>query len=210
MDSDDVRRAWADRDGEYSPAYYAHYGADETSESIRDLLETYAARDASVLELGCSSGRHLAHLLEHGYENLSGIELNAEAFDVMAEHYPELWDAGTFYADAIENVVGDFADGEFDAVYSVETLQHVHPDAEWVFAEVARVTRDLLVTVETESEAAEAAERIENEDDPDVNYVRDDVPLFYRDWGEVFTDLGFEQVARREGKRETIRAFRAR
>lgn len=213
-----MRRTWADRSGEYSPEYYAYYGADETSESVRDILQTYAGGDASVLELGCSSGRHLAHLLEHGFDDLAGVELNADAFDVMAEHYPDLHREGTFYPDAIEDAVAQMDDDAFDAVFSVETLQHIHPDAEWVFAEVARITRDLLVTVETEEEVgddgwdrAEGDPRdSEGSDDPDVNFVREAVPLYYRDWQSVFSPLGFEQVDRRESKRETIRTFRAR
>ncbi|WP_135362931.1 class I SAM-dependent methyltransferase [Halosimplex halophilum] len=209
MDSHDVRRQWADRSGEYSPAYYAHYGPDETSESVREILRDRVGRDAAVLELGCSSGRHLSHLFDDGFTDLSGVELNDEAFDVMADHYPDLWETGTFHADAIEDVVGDFDDGAFDAVYSVETLQHVHPDAEWVFAEIARVTGDLLVTAEIEDDA-EDAERVERDEDPDVNFVRDEFPLYYRDWGEIFGGLGLEQVDRRDVNRDTVRAFRAR
>ncbi|WP_290811953.1 bifunctional 2-polyprenyl-6-hydroxyphenol methylase/3-demethylubiquinol 3-O-methyltransferase UbiG [Halovivax sp.] len=154
MDSNEVRREWAERSGEYSPAYYAYYGADDRSESVRAILERFVDREATVLELGCSSGRHLSHLSEHGFENLAGIELNGDAFEVMAETYPELAARGTFYHDAIEAVVDDFEDGQFDAVYSVETLQHVHPDAEWVFAELGRITDDLLITVENEGEDA--------------------------------------------------------
>ncbi|ELZ24859.1 Methyltransferase type 11 [Halosimplex carlsbadense 2-9-1] len=209
MDSHDVRREWAERSGEYSPAYYAHYGPDETSESVRAILDSRVGRDASVLELGCSSGRHLAHLFEGGFADLHGVELNPDAFDVMADQYPDLWESGTFYADAIEDVVGDFDDDAFDAVYSVETLQHVHPDAEWVFDEIARITGDALVTAEIEDAAADA-ERVERDDDPDVNFVRDEFPLYYRDWGEIFGDLGFEQVEHRTVKRDTVRAFRAR
>ena len=209
MDSHDVRRQWADRSGEYSPAYYAHYGPDETSESVRDVLRQHLAPDASVLELGCSSGRHLAHLFEGGFTDLSGVELNADAFDVMAEQYPDLREAGTFHAAAIEDVIGDFDDDAFDAVYSVETLQHIHPDTEWVFEEIARITGEVLVTAEIEAAAADA-DREEREEAPDVNYVRDEFPLYYRDWGEIFGGLGFEQVERRDVKRDAVRAFRAR
>jgi SAM-dependent methyltransferase len=209
VNSHDVRRQWADRSGEYSPAYYAHYGPDETSESVREILRDRVGRDAAVLELGCSSGRHLSHLFDDGFTDLSGVELNDEAFDVMADHYPDLWEAGAFYTDAIEDVVGDFDDDGFDAVYSVETLQHVHPDAEWVFEEVARVAGDLLVTAEIEDDAADA-ERVERDGDPDVNFVRDEFPLYYRDWKSVFSEVGFEQVEYREVKRDVVRAFRTR
>jgi SAM-dependent methyltransferase len=202
VDSHDVRREWADRSGAYSPAYYAHYGPDETSEAIRELLARTVGREASVLELGCSSGRHLEHLRADGFSDLHGVELNAEAFDVMAEHYPDLRSEGTFSRAAIEDVVGGFADDEFAAIYAVETLQHVHPDERWVFAELARITGRVLVTVENEGgeDADEAGSA--------VNYVNGEFPLYYRDWEGVFTDLGLRQVEVRSMGRDTLRAFR--
>ncbi len=220
MNADDVRQEWAERSGEYSPAYYAYYGPDETSERVRESLERFVGRDAAVLELGCSSGRHLSHLHDAGFTDLSGVELNDEAFDVMAEAYPDLAAAGTFHAAAIEDVVGEFDDDRFDAVYSVETLQHIHPDDEWVFAELARITDELLVTAEIEEptgdESTDEAGPTDGAStgdgtgtDADVNYVRDEFPLYYRDWTAVFTDLGFTEVDVDETKRDTVRTFRA-
>lgn len=201
MDSNEVRRQWAERSGEYSPEYYAYYGPDGTSESVREFLDRFVDRDAAVLELGCSSGRHLSHLHDRGFTDLAGIEVNDDAFDVMASTYPELAAEGTFYPHAIEDVVGDFDDGRFDAVYSVETLQHLHPDADWVFEELARITDELLVTVENEGDRPRA-------DDPEVSYVNDEFPLYHRDWSRVFTELGFVEVDASSGERDVIRAFR--
>lgn len=165
MNPDEVREKWAERSGEYSPEYYAYRGPNAVSERIRERIDATATGPApAVLELGCSSGRHLAHLHEHGYRNLHGIEINEAAFEVMAEAYPELADDGTFYRGAIEDVVGEFPDDRFDVVYSVETLQHVHPEAgpadadasaddgadASVFAELARIVDALLLTVENE------------------------------------------------------------
>ncbi|CCQ36268.1 probable S-adenosylmethionine-dependent methyltransferase [Natronomonas moolapensis 8.8.11] len=203
MDSDEVKKQWETRSGEYSPAYYAHHGPDETSETLREIFERFLDADAAILELGCGSGRHLAHLHEHGFERLSGIDLNGDSFDVMAETYPGLASAGTFHHGAIEAVVEGFEDGRFDAVYSVETLQHIHPDVEWVFEEIARITGDVLVTVENEGEAD-----IARSAPTEVNYVTDDVPLYYRNWRHVFDRLGFVEVDAERGKRDTLRAFR--
>ena len=205
VDSDEVRRQWADRTGEYSPEYYAYYGPDETSAAVRERLVNHVARDAAVLELGCSSGRHLAHLHEHGFTDLHGIEVNDEAFEVMADTYPELAAAGRFHHGAIESVLPEFERDRFDAVYSVETLQHIHPDNEWVFADLARVTADCLVTVENEGEGDPA-----DPETDDVNFVHDEFPLYYRDWERVFTDRGFEQVESTPLKRDTLRTFRNR
>ncbi|MDS0282865.1 class I SAM-dependent methyltransferase [Haloarcula onubensis] len=198
MDSNDVRAAWADRSGEYSPTYYAHYGPDETSELVRATIERYAGRDARVLEVGCGVGRHLAALAEGGFSALSGVDVNADALAVLRETYPGLASVGEFHAASIEEYVEGVETDAVDAVFSVETLQHIHPDAEWVFAELARITGDLLVTVENESGEAGT-----------VNHVDDQLPLYYRDWRRVFTDLGFEEVESVERKRDTMRVFRA-
>jgi len=203
VNADDVRRQWADRSGEFSPEYYAYRGSDGRSEHVLEVLAEHLDLDARILEVGCSAGRHLAHLREHGFEHLAGIEINEAARAVMAETYPELLEEATVHFASLQDVVTELADDEFDCVYAVETLQHVHPDDEWVFDELARVTADLLVTVEIEEPAPDA-----EPEGPDVNYVDDDVPLYYRDWDAVFGVRGFEQVAERSLEHDTLRAFR--
>lgn len=223
MDSTDVRHDWAERSGEYSPAYYAYYGPNETSEIVRSLLARRVGTDASVLELGCSSGRHLSHLFDEGFHDLAGIELNADAADVMAEAYPDLASKGTFYLDAIEDVVVDFEDDQFDAVYSVQTLQHLHPDVAWVFDELVRIAGELLVTVENEGEREDVEEMdgdsrgdaVELSGDPPVSHINDEFPLYHRNWGKVFSaqDCRELDVVSEIGvdvpgdHRETVRAF---
>jgi len=196
VDSHEVRRAWADRSGEYSPTYYAHYGPDATSELVRSTLERRVGHDASVLEVGCNVGRHLAALADAGFTDLTGVDVNGDALDVLAETYPDLADAGTFHETTIEAFVSEAADGAFDAVFSVETLQHIHPDAEWVFDELVRTADDTLITVENESGEAGT-----------VNYVDEDVPLYYRDWRRVFTDRGLVEADSTELNRDTARVF---
>jgi SAM-dependent methyltransferase len=204
VDPTSVRDEWAGRSGEYSPAYYAYYGPNGTSELVRETLGRYLGSDATVLEIGCSSGRHLAHLADRGFGDLWGVDINAGAFDVMAEHYPALAAAGTFRCGPIEDVVDGFDDGQFDAVFTVETLQHLHPDAEGVFEEVARITDDLLITVENEGTVHDSPSS-----GPVVNYVDEGLPLYYRDWSRVFSSLGFTEVETVHGDRDTARTFRA-
>jgi len=199
VDAHDVRRQWAERNGEFSPTYYAHRGRDATSEFLRRTFEPRMEGDACVLEVGCGVGRHLAELADAGFTHLTGVDVNAEALAVLEETYPSLADRGTFYAETIEESLPTVADSAFDAVYSVETLQHVHPETEWVFDEIARVTGEWLLTVENESGKYGS-----------VTHVDDDIPLFYRDWGRVFGERGFEPVAVTEGRRDTRRLFRRR
>lgn len=204
VDLHSVRNTWTNRVGEYSPAYYAHYGPNETSSVVHDILSRYLHRDAAVLEIGCGSGRHLKHLANHGFENLSGVDINAKAFDMMRESYPTLAADGTFHCGPIENLIEDFGDGQFDAVYSVETLQHLHPDVEWVFDEMVRITDTILVTAEIEEPIHESSSS-----DADVNYVDKGTPLYYRDWSRIFTTRDFVEVDVIRGDRDTIRTFRA-
>ena len=203
MDPEDVRRDWADRSGQYSPAYYAEIGPNEVSETLADVLSHYADDGAAILEVGCGSGRHLEHLRQHGFSNLTGIDVNDESFDVMADNYPRLAEAGTYHTGALEDYLPDCEDDAFDVVYSVETLQHVHPDDAWVFDEFSRVTADLLVTAENEGNSPQRGRG-----ETAVSYVNDEFPLFHRDWKDVFSQRGFAQLIREPTSRDTIRVFR--
>jgi SAM-dependent methyltransferase len=204
MDPEDVRRDWAERSGKYSPSYYADIGPNEVSETLADVLGHYVTEDARILEVGCGSGRHLAHLLDSGYENLTGIDINADSFEVMAETYPRLAGTGTFETTALEAFLPDIETDAFDVVYTVETLQHVHPDDAWVFEELTRVTSDLLITAENEGNSPQRGRG-----ETTVSYVDDDFPLFHRNWKEVFSELGLAQLIREPTDRDTIRVLRS-
>lgn len=197
MDPDDVHEAWATRAGEFSPTYYSYQGPNRASELVHAALDDAVGPDARVLELGCNAGRHLAYLHDHGYTDLHGVELNGAALEVLGEEFPDLAATATLHEATIESFLPDVADGDYDAVYSVQTLQHIHPDETWVFDDVARVVGDVLVTVENEGDHAEA----------DVNMVDDDVPLYYRDWHDVFTSRGLTETHSESVKRDTLRAF---
>jgi len=203
MDPDDTHRSWAERSGEYSPAYYAEIGPNEVSDVLAEVLSYYADESATILEVGCSAGRHLAHLREHGFENLTGIDINDESFAVMADHYPTLAETGTFHTGALEDIIPEFETDAFDVVYSVETLQHVPPENEWVFEALVRITGDLLITAENEGNGPQRGRT-----DESVSYVNDDFPLYYREWKRVFTDLGLAQLLCEPTNRDTIRVFR--
>ena len=203
MNPDEVRQDWAERSGKFSPVYYARIGPDEVSKTLADVLGHYADNESAILEVGCGSGRHLAHLHDHGFDNLTGIDINDEAFDVMAEHYPRLAETGTFHTEALEALLPEFSDDSFDVVYSVETLQHIHPEDTWVFEEITRITTDLLVTAENEGNRPELGR-----EETAVSYVEDEFPLYHRDWKRIFTDLGFAQLIREPTPRDTIRVFR--
>ncbi len=203
MNPDDVRQDWAERTGRFSPEYYARLGHNEVSETIARVLGHYVKEDARVLEVGCGSGRHLDYLLDSGFKNLTGIDINDESFAVMDEHYPKLAETGTFHTGAIEDILPEYDDDEFDVVYSVEILQHIHPEDEWVFEELTRVTGDLLITAENEGNSPNRGRG-----NSSVSYVNEEFPLYHRNWKQVFTDLGLAQLLSEPTSRDTIRVFR--
>ncbi|MFB6267669.1 MAG: class I SAM-dependent methyltransferase [Halodesulfurarchaeum sp.] len=202
MDADAVRRAWEQREGAYSPRYYAYHGTNEVSKAIAETLRREGPTDPTVVELGCSAGRHLAHLYERGHRDLWGIDVNPESFAVMKESYPDLAEDGTFIVASIEDLIREIPTGTFDLVYSVETFQHIHHEHDWVFEEVARISRDLVITVEVEQG------RAEGDGARDRSCVDGDFPLYYRDWGVVFESTGLVEVEAREFGRTTMRVFR--
>jgi SAM-dependent methyltransferase len=203
MNSAEVNQRWAERSGDYSPDFYAELGPDEGSESIRVVLDEHVESDAAILELGCSVGRHLSHLHDEGYTNLHGIEINQSALATMERTYPGLAADGTFYLDAMETILPQFEDGQFDVVYSYETLELLHPDIEWIFAELVRITNGLLITVENEGEDEYATVEFAVED-------LDNFPIYYRKYNRIFTDLGLEEIFSMEQDMDTLRVFRKR
>lgn len=200
MNANEVHDRWATRSGAYSPEYYAYYGPNATSNAIRRTLDRVVDRDAAVLELGCSSGRHLAHLHEHGYENLFGIDINETAFEVMHQHSPDLFEAGTFYCCPIESLVRDAVANRFDVVYSVETLQHVHPENEWVFDELTQLAGTLLLTAENEGDRM--ADRAEQSNEGDG--ATDTATITVTESGSATRDDGNTAVGPRAGVDATV------
>lgn len=204
MDASDVRSQWATRTGEFSPRYYAYYGPDELSDALLAALEVRTRRRDSILELGCSSGRHLSHLHDNGYRSLAGVEINADALSVMRAEYPDVAESATVFADAIETVVADLDDDAYDVVYSVQTLQHLHGDVEWVFERIRRVAASVIVTVEIEGQDRREGDEIL------VRDVDDGLPLTYRNWRTVFEAGAFEQTHSERVDESTLRVFERR
>lgn len=109
------------------------------------LLEIIAdvPKDARVLEIGCNVGRNLAYLHEHGYHRVEGIEINPHAVALLRETYPHL--ASTeIHIGAAGEVLPRLADDEFDLVYTMAVLEHIHPDEASVFDDMARIGRQIL------------------------------------------------------------------
>ena len=98
---------------------------------------------ARILEVGCNVGRNLAYLYDHGYPNVTGIEISPHAVDQLRLTYPQLADRPIHVGPAGE-VLPTLPDQAFDLVFTMAVLEHIHPDESRIFDEMVRVSRDVL------------------------------------------------------------------
>lgn len=156
---------------------YTERGMDETSQFIEQQLRLNGIGfEDNILEIGCNMGRHLNYLFESGYRNLVGVELNKHALDTLSESYPDLFESGKFYQSSIESYSTAIDDNKFDATFSITVFQHISEDNAWVFREIARITSNLLITIELEEPTVD-------------NWVYE-----YRNYGDIFQQYGFDPI----------------
>ena len=85
--------------------------------------------EETVLDMGCSRGFYVKAM--EGYtRGVIGVDISEDSLENSVTHRVEYGD--------ITNL--DFAEGSFDKVYSLHTIEHL-PDLERFFSEVARVLK---------------------------------------------------------------------
>lgn len=149
--AEELHDYWRDPSDEGNRA--ESYTAEETlarSRFLVSLVEGLVDHDGRLLEVGCNVGRNLNTLMDAGFRQVSGIEISARALELMRRHYPQVAEGATIHNRPVEEVAPELEDGEFDVVFTVAVLEHIHPSSEWVFAELARAARVGLVTMEDE------------------------------------------------------------
>lgn len=100
-------------------------------------------KDARILEVGCNAGRNLAYLHDHGYTGVEGVEINPHAVELLRTSFPQLADR-EIHLGAAGETLPKFADDEFDLVYTMAVLEHIHPDESSVFDDIARIGKQVL------------------------------------------------------------------
>lgn len=143
-----IHEYWRNPDKGNMPS--AYFKGEERSLFLRDIITPYTGRNDHILEIGCNVGRNMNCLFQAGYWNLAGVEINDRAVMWLKQHYREMGDCSNIYVSSIEDIIEQFPGNNFNAVFTMATLEHIHPDSEWVFKEIARITGDYLITVEDE------------------------------------------------------------
>ncbi|HSW65480.1 MAG TPA: class I SAM-dependent methyltransferase [Dissulfurispiraceae bacterium] len=181
-----------------NPEGYLHATPERGAKLIELFNELGIEPSASILELGCNCGRNLAALWDAGYHNLVGVEINPKAVRVMNANYgqsrPVL--AANMHCSSIEDYTKaqDQAGVQFDVIYTMAVLFHMHPDSEWCYENIANMTGRYLITIECERSQK-----------PPRHYARK--------YKAIFEGYGLKQVLERKGfadlqdYRYTVRVF---
>lgn len=145
----EIHSYWKGRkSGKNSPGTYI--SGKERSLFLVELVKKHAQPDSSILEIGCNLGRNLNYLYTAGFKHLTGIEISENAVKALRKNFPELADSATIINSSVEEVIKSFEDNQFDLVFTMAVLEHIHPDSEWIFPEIVRITRGVLITIESE------------------------------------------------------------
>lgn len=147
LSRDELYQYWRNPPARNKPETYL---IDKNPKWEKQLVQKYADTSASILEIGCNVGRNLNRLFQCGYRNLAGVEINAEAIALMQRMYPEMAKSIKIWVAPIEQIISDFRDGSFDLVFTRATLEHIHPDSEFIFAEIMRIVKRFLILTEGE------------------------------------------------------------
>jgi SAM-dependent methyltransferase len=175
LSRDEAHKFWREEGtGGNVPERYAD-ASPERSEFLCGLINKLSVVSPAILEIGCNCGRNLACLYDNGYNRLTGIDISAQAIALLRERYPGMAVAAKIFTAPVEDIILDIQDSEFDVVYSMAVLVHIHPESDWIMAEIARITGRFLITIEDETTST--------------------LRHFQRNYREVFEGHGLRQVS---------------
>lgn len=201
-----LRWRWHRKTGEEVHAYWRHPSdgrnlpqdytrGNECSEFLVNLIRRYGTPQSAILEIGCNVGRNLHFLFVNDFRRLTGIEISDEAMKLGRATYPEMREQVKVVEAPAEEALAAFGDNVFDIVFTMAVLQNIHRESQFVFSEMARITKAFLITIE---------------DEHGVSWRR-----FPRNYKRVFEVLGFKQVCESKcdevvglGKNFAARVFR--
>lgn len=119
------------------------------SELFKEVLPSLD-KNSPILEIGCNVGRSLNYLYKHGYRNLTGIEIGKEAVELMRATFPEMYQNSKIIIGDATEVIKGFNTGEFELIFCHSVLVNIHPKYNYIFKEMARVSRKFILALENE------------------------------------------------------------
>lgn len=130
-----------------------NYNKSHTAQRSRYLVNMFNKyeidKNCNILEIGCNCCRNLNHLYNAGYKNLNGLEINKKAIEHQKEIFKNL--KVNLINSSIEDHILFFKDNEFDVVFTMAVIQHIHIDSNWIFEHIARITKKYLILIELDT-----------------------------------------------------------
>lgn len=117
------------------------------SQTIINMLHPVITKECSILEIGCNLGRNLNHLWQNGYRNLYGMEISEHAVKRLRVEYPCLADVPIDIGPA-ERSIQRHASTSIDVIFTMATLECLHPEKRSLFSEIARVAGKYVLAIE--------------------------------------------------------------
>jgi len=93
-------------------------------------------KNARILDVGCGSGEFISLLLQRGYTNLHGVEIDDALIDLASRALPDVRRSSATEL--------PYADNSFDCIYMFNVMHHLGGMAEYelALAEMSRCLRD--------------------------------------------------------------------
>ena len=158
-------------DGFNKPIGYTK--VNKRSEFLVDKIRPFE-KEIRILELGCNAGRNLNYLYQAGYKNLTGVEISQNAINQMQQSYSDLFNNITLFVESIENFLNESDEKNYDLIFTMAVLEHIHKNSEWIFKKMVDRTNKYIMTIE---------------DERSISWKH-----FPRNYYRVFKELGMKQV----------------
>jgi len=176
LSKDEVQNYWKNPyDVKFnSPEIYLKSSTKNTQILLDIINEYFENKEVKILELGCNVGRNINKLFENGFKNLFAIEINSKAIKLMKKSFPDAFSSTKIFETSIENKIKEFSNNQFDIVFSMAVLMHVHNDSDWVFEHIARISKKKLIIIEHEKIKAKK--------------------VFLRNYKNIFEKFGLKEI----------------
>lgn len=118
-------------------------------ELFKEVLP-YLDKNGHILEIGCNVGRSLNYLYTQGYRNLTGIEIGPKAVELMKATFHDMYNNSKILIGDAPSVIKGLNTGEYDLVFCHSVLVNIHPKYNYIFKEMARVSKKFILILENE------------------------------------------------------------
>ena len=182
-----VEKGWREQapgGANWDPHLYIDH--DESVDLMFMDILPFLDREARILEIGCNAGRNINYLFSKGYKYFTGIEIGVMAEQVMQEHFPEAYTHTTYIIGNAYEELLKLPSAHYDLVFAHSVLVNIAPKWNGIFAEMARVSKAYILTMESEG----------------------GITAFPRDFEKMFRKIGWRQILYKfyhlEGNKRTL------